>query len=451
MVAAPIGQAIDPYANGRSGIDELAWLYGDGLVGWNDGPTPLLAELPAVSADGREYRYRLRPAIWHDRSPVRASDVKAAWDLVKNTSWHYSLPYSAVNDVVAISERDLVVKLNVPLRGFARSFFGPYGTPALPVLRHTGESLPIGTGPFVLRRRSDPGRWALERWQSSPRGTPRLDAIDLRVVPLDSTVAVQIESGEADLAYPLPSRERYPGLKRFDVHRRVTSIVFLIFNTEGALNTSSLRRAFAGALDLRRLQHTFDEDLAGLFTAYTMTGWSDGAFRGSVTRSPSASRTIHDTARHRPLRVVYLSGNPRYETVANVLQQDLGGETVVEQRRFPIAVLLAPEGPLWKGAFDVAIVGLPYGDDPDLAPAWGCVNRAPHGANISRWCDAAFESALARHDVGAALRRMVDELVCIPLGPAREDIGVDQRVQGFHAPPPLVPLTYGCTQWSLAH
>ena len=283
---------------------------------------------------------------------------------------------------------------------------------------------------------------------TSPRGKPKLDAIDLRVVPYTrSAAAVALGAREADIAYPCPPAGEYRWLADFARRRRVTSIVFFIFNVHGALSSAEERRWFVQSIDLAAVQRSFDDDLSTVFTSYTMPNRPNTMIARLAQPTRDARDHLRAALHGRQLRIVY-AANPVYERVANLVQQELGGEHFAQTERFAAAVLLDRKGPLSGGAFDVALIGLPYGENPDLAPNWSCKSVAPSGANIARWCDLEFENNLERRDTTAALERLIEELVCVPLGPAREDIRLDHRVGGFPMPTPFVPFTYSCAQWT---
>ena len=257
LAAAPLGHDIDPYRDAESGVDELAWLYADGLVGWVGRLSPLLAQtLPEMSHDGRSYRYRLRNVLWHDRRRLRASDVAAAFAAVRSTAWGTRDPYARVRAVHVVGETEFVVRLHEPYPSFAGSFFGALGTPALPLIRHDGGLLPIGTGPFAVRRRADAGRWTLQRWYGSPRGIARVEAMDVTLLGNALTANVQLLSGEADIVLPLPLN--VIGGDRFMRIRRVTSTAVLLMNASGVLGMVARRRAFAAIADVPALQRAYD-------------------------------------------------------------------------------------------------------------------------------------------------------------------------------------------------
>ena len=450
LAALPLAHDIDPYRDAEPGADELAWLYGDGLVGWENGPVPLLAaRLPEAVDGGRRYRYALREARWHDGAPLRAQDIAAAFATVRATRWGTHRPYRSVREVVVRDERHFDVVLDSPDHGFVRSFFGPYGTPALPVLRHAADGTPIGTGPFALRARPELGRWVFEPRRTSPRGVAHLGALEVRLLGSERTAGVMLLSGEADIALPLTPAAAAGG--RFARVRRFTSTAVLLCNVQGALASAAARRAFAGSVDVPRLQRVYVRQHGVPLASLLMAGPNDATFASALAPDPTAPERLRRHLGQRELIVAYVAESPAHQRVFAYLFDALA-RAGIQARALPApgTVYLGAAGPLRTGRFDVAIDGFTYADDPDLASDWTCANRPPAGGNFARWCDAAFDGAIRRGDRAAALRRLYEELVCIPLARAYEDIGVGPRVRGFTPPAPLVVATYGCARWNLA-
>jgi ABC-type transport system substrate-binding protein len=450
LAAVPFGHDIDPYRDAEPGVDELAWLYADGLIGWGGGPIPLLASsFPDRSADGTTYRYRLREAMWHDGRRLHARDVVDAFAAVRATDWGRREPYAHVSEVRADGELDVVVRLRAAYPGFTGSFFAPFGSPALPLIRHDGGPTPIGTGPFAVRRRFGGERWSLERWSGSPRGAARLDGIEVTLLGTSLTANVQMLSGETDVALPLPPNT--VGANRFTRFRRVTSTAVLLINAEGLLRTVSLRRAFAAVANVPALQHAYDHERSSLLASLQLEGADDGALADALMFRPQLAGVLNGLTRERELVLAYVAGSPSHERTMTLLQQNLAAAEVrATLRPFPPPAYMGPVGPLRSGAFDVALYGLYYGREPDLVADWSCASRPPHGGNFARWCAPELERALQTGRTGAALRALYDQMPCIPLSHAYEHIGVARRVGHFALPGPYAPATYLCARWTVA-
>jgi len=447
--ANPLGHDIDPYRDPESGIDELAWLYADGLVGWDGHTVPLLAaSLPAETDGGRRLHYRLRRADWHDGRRFVARDVADALESIRATRWGTSEPYRSIRELVVEGDHDFDVILDSPRPGFVRSFFGPYGTPALPLVRRAPDGMPLGTGPFAVRARPELQRWRLERYNASPRGSPRLDAIELRLLSSDMSANVRLLSGEADIALPLTPNAF--GTDRFRRLRRITSTAVLILNADRTLHDVAARRAFAHAIDVPSLQRAYDRKRMTLLASLLLSGGNDARFARALAFDRSTTAALRGAVADRELTIVFVTESPAQTRMATLLQQTLLTAGVASALRpAPTSRYTSLEGPLRSGAFDIAVVPLTYGDDPDFEADWSCDSRPPAGGNFARWCEPGFESAIRRGERRAALRMLYDTIACIPLSRAYEDLGISPPVRGFVAPPLLVPATYSCTRWEL--
>ena len=216
-----LGSGLDPYRDTGSDVDRYAWIYGDGLTDGQRVPRPSLAELPERREKGLVYRYTMRTVTWHDGRPLRADDIVAALSGLRETvsPWLTYEPYSLIDDVAVRNPGIFDVRLHRPSPSFVRTFFSPYGHPALPLLRHDADSQPIGTGPFRLVRRSE-DRYSFVAYTGSPRGAPASSALEVRVIPSSTTLGVELAAGEIDLVLPivrgLPGSDRYRIVSRQD-------------------------------------------------------------------------------------------------------------------------------------------------------------------------------------------------------------------------------------------
>ena len=449
IVAAPLGHDIDPYRDPERGVDELAWLYADGLVGPDERPL-LAASPPEVRDGGRTYRYTLRDVAWHDGAALTARDVQAAFRELRGGIWGTHEPYRSVRDIVRLDDRRFDVRLHEKRAGFVRSFFGPSGVPALPLIRHAADGTPIGTGPFAIAGRPESERWVLRRWDGSPRGKPLLAEIALRLIGFAPTRAIQMRTEEAHMAIPLaPEAITGPYL----THRRLTSVATLLFNAASIFRSARLRRLCATTVDVPALQkHYINRPGSAVFASLLMNGPNDAAWERALTRrTRGAGDELHGALGDALVRLSYVAGSPAHERTMLVVQQMLASAGVAsELRAKPMTNYLSNEGPLRAGDFDIGIVGYPNLDGSDLAADWSCNNIPPRGGNFARWCDGETERALHRGDTVAVLRRLYDEMAVLPLGIAEERIGVSLRLAGVAAPMPLVPFTYQCVDWHWA-
>ena len=117
---------------------------------------PALAETWSVSEDGREYRFRLRDAAFHDGTPVTSRDVVASFERLRDPAealpGRWVIEGLAPDGAKAISPDSVELHLSAPNPVFASLL----ATPQASVLRAGGRKAnpdreDLGTGPFVLR------------------------------------------------------------------------------------------------------------------------------------------------------------------------------------------------------------------------------------------------------------------------------------------------------------
>ncbi|HTD33958.1 MAG TPA: ABC transporter substrate-binding protein [Candidatus Elarobacter sp.] len=442
---------LDPYAVSAHDVDDYAWIYGDGLTGGERVPSAMLSAVPEARDGGLTVRYRLRAIRWHDGARLHARHVVEAVDRLRHppgagapSPWLTYEPYASIADLAARGGDTVDVRLRRPQPQFERTFFSPYGHPALPLLRHDADGRPIGTGPFRLEH-ADTTRWRFSAWRGSPRGFPASAKLDVFFRPSTEGLANAIAGGEVDLAVPLAVAK--PTATSYRLVSRDESSVVLLFNCEGAFHTAALRLAALRALDLGALQNVVNPAgrgrIAGILPA---TAPDDVAF-SFPPRDIAAARAVLRGVRG-PVTIVHPSRKARYATVALLVQQMLeAAGLAVRIVPRPIAAYFTPEGPLRTGRFDLVIYGFQYTDEPDLAADWSCANKPPHGANYARFCDRAFDAALAAGHRRDALRIVLHDAAVVPLAPGLQPFGVGLRVRGFSVPPRFVPPTLGVQRW----
>lgn len=228
VAARPIGQiggGVATYLTKRMFNADLA-LLNDQAV-----PIPYLAEtLPQLNTDGwrvlpdgrMETTYRLKPDLtWHDGSPLSGDDFAFAWRVysIPDLGTANSIPFSLIEDVMAIDARTVLIKWKRPYPG-AGSLqsvgTGATGFPPLPraileaalatgapdaMINHgywTREY--VGLGPYRLAR-WEPGSFLeAEAFDGHVLGKPKINRIKVQFTPDANTALANMLAGEVQMA-----------------------------------------------------------------------------------------------------------------------------------------------------------------------------------------------------------------------------------------------------------
>lgn len=421
------GEGLDPYRAPVPGTDRFSWLYGDALASgssWRG----LTAGPPSVSADGYGVEYELMPSLrWHDGREVTARDVADAFDRVAGGPWGRGQPYRNVRSLTVRGARHVSVRLYQRDPWFPTTFFGPHGTPALPVLRSGPQ--PIGTGPFTIAGNEFGTEVVgLRAFTGSPRGRPRIARVRLSNYPDADTRTTALLTGEADIAWGILP-ERLAG-SRIRWRRRHDVTVIALANTHGQLRTPLLRSAFFACLDTPRIARD-------VYGAPAEGPAPSAAGAALLTRERIAN-----------LRLPCVPG-PMLRCATMIQDQLRHAGITVQIALCTQEELFAENGPLRSGRYDVAISALPRSVYPELLENWGCAAVPPEGENFSRYCDPEFDRLVKSQRASAALLRLHAAHVFAPIAPYGETLAVRPEIAGVPLDAELPPAL-ACQSWRLA-
>ena len=157
------------------------------------------------------YTFHLEEGVkWHDGEPFTADDVKFTIEAIMDpeNGSENSPNYEDVEEITVIDENTISFKLSAPNVAFL-----DYMTMAvLPEHLLSGENMqesdyfrnPIGTGPYKLESWDAGQAITLVKNEEYFKGEPNIDRIIFKIVPDDNMKAVQMESGELNLALLTP-------------------------------------------------------------------------------------------------------------------------------------------------------------------------------------------------------------------------------------------------------
>ena len=267
-------QAVDVYRG-----QLVVYLY-DGLVRFKDGGAqPNLAESWDVSDDGLVYTFHLRDDVtFHNGREFNAEDVKYSLERALRPesqsplTWVFN--FIEGSDPLIEGEADSLAGLRVvdptTVEITLEQSFAPFlllmAMPAAHIvpreeIEQKGPQFseaPVGTGPWVFES------WAHDdviRLTANARyhlGRPKMDGIEIRMIPETTTVIAEFERGNIDQVdmneFPAPEFERFSSDPEWSplIHERPALITYYLAlnNAKPKFRDPRVRRALNYAVDI---------------------------------------------------------------------------------------------------------------------------------------------------------------------------------------------------------
>ncbi len=192
---------------------------------------PGLAKSWEYDADTYTYTFHLEENVtWHDGEPFTAEDVKFTIEAIMDPeNGSENAPnYEDVEEITVIDDHTVSFRLAAPNVAFL-----DYMTMAvLPKHLLEGEDMqtsdffrsPVGTGPYKLAAWDEGQAITLEKNADYFKGAANIDRIIFKIVPDDNAKAMQMQTGELDLALLTPKDARnFEGKEGYTVYDMKTS------------------------------------------------------------------------------------------------------------------------------------------------------------------------------------------------------------------------------------
>lgn len=212
---------------------EINSLLFDGLTA-RDGDNrtvPGLAEDWDYDEETYTYTFYLRKNVrWHDGEPFTAGDVRFTVEAIMDpdNGSENAPDFEDVEEINVIDDYTVSFRLSSPNAAFL-----DYMTMAvLPEHLLSGEDMqeseffraPVGTGPYILDSWEEGQAIILVKNTDYYKGEPDIDRVVFKIVTDDNARAMQMQSGELDLALLTPKdSEKFLGEDGYAVYRMETS------------------------------------------------------------------------------------------------------------------------------------------------------------------------------------------------------------------------------------
>ena len=189
-----------------SGICEMLMKYDS-----NQKLVPVLAESYVASADGLTYTFKLRQNVtFHNGDAFTAQDVIDSWKMIMNPAFGAigQLAWDRITDITAPDPHTVVMTTKAIYAPFI-SYLASTGSNICPSkemakgvdsFKQQFGLAPVGTGSVKFVEWKAKEQITLAAFDGYWGGRQKLDNVNIRIVPDDNTLMVQLQTGEIQLA-----------------------------------------------------------------------------------------------------------------------------------------------------------------------------------------------------------------------------------------------------------
>jgi len=409
-------------------------------------PQPMLASaVPTVrnggvSADGLSVTYHLRHDVkWSDGVPLTSADVKWSSQAIMNPNNNVVSRhgYDYISSIETPDPYTVTVRLKRRFSPFVNSFFAESDQPYMVAPAHVLSKYPnlnqvpfngkplVSDGPFKFVQWAHGDHISLERNDGFFLGKPRLDKIDVKIVPDEDTSVNLLRTHGIDYMFQA-SMQTYqtlhglPDVKLvwvsvngYDAIQLNCSHDFLKDPRVRLAISYAIDRAFIISALTYNTQRVASEDIPNWMWAFNP---NVPVFKREVGRArdllsqagwrPDPDGIMRKNGQRLSLVLVTNNSNVTRRREAVLVQRFLEGIGIaLSIKSYPGDVLFAPAGMggiLQLGNYDLSLTGWYAGIDPDDSSQFTCRNFPPGGYNYSRYCSPQMETlqniALTHYD-----------------------------------------------------
>jgi peptide/nickel transport system substrate-binding protein len=433
FIQASIGDigGLIPSLTSDQSSHEVGSLIYDGLVKLDRdlNIAPAMAESWTYSRDCLELTFKLRRDVkWHDGRPFTAEDVVFTYQTMVNpkTPAPFKEGFLLVKDAQALDPYTVRVTYDKP---YARAV-ETWGTYILPkhVLQSFAESgtlrespqnsRPVGTGPYRFQEWKPGEKVVLVANPDYYEGRPYLSRVVYRVIPSQATIFLELKAKGVDYVSTLTGiqyarQTEYPAFRKAYHKFRypASDYTFLGFNLrDPRFADRRVRQAFAHAINKQELIDGVRLGLAREATGPIRPGtWAYTDKVEQFAYDPEKAKALLEEAGWKDrdgdgvvedregkpftLTIRTNQGNDERKKIAEIVQQRLKEVGVqadiqlIEWAAF-IKEFVKPR------RFEVIVLGLGTGSDPDQYVVWHSSQRGPDQMNRTGYANPEVDALL---------------------------------------------------------
>ena len=260
---------LDPHISSNGASNTITDTMYETLLTFDENTNiiPALAKEWSVSDDGCTYTFVLNEGIkFHDGEPFNAEAVKAVYDRgMAHPELNLMRTIKNWAGVNVDSEYVVSIVLKDPNNTFVNKITQlKMISPKVMAMEDASDYLSkhsAGTGPFMLDDRVDGGYTRMVPNPNYWRQGPTVDSLTFLVVPEDGARLAMLQTGEADVIYPIPATDMDQVENDPSVHINVspsTTYHYVTLNTQWALPDG--RKPFADKRVRQALNYAFDSE-----------------------------------------------------------------------------------------------------------------------------------------------------------------------------------------------
>ncbi|MCD4785467.1 MAG: peptide-binding protein [Candidatus Eremiobacteraeota bacterium] len=453
---------------------------------------PDLAESREIKDGGRRIIFHLKKGVmWHDGTEFTADDVvytfKKILDPKTNTfnaglfkmnknilwfKWEENIKFKAIDKYT------VEARLPLPFAPFLNNLTL---TPIAPKHLLEGEDInltefnrnPVGTGPFKFKEWKTSDRITLDANPDYFNGKPKLDRIEIRIVPSAEGARIALISGQVDMAglsaedlFVMSYLKEFPPDLRIEKWKNFTYFYFSFDLTNPLFADKNVRYAISYAVDKKNMAKSVLHGTGcPIYGPIPAASW---AYTDDVEKfeyNPEKAKKLLDDAgwkigkdgirekngKRLSFKVIYKNGSRASESACIQLQNYLAAVGIeLKLQSLDFGALI---NSLYPGQYESVVFDWVEPFDPDIFVEWHSSQCGDVGMNFmsykNREVDILLEKArttLGREERKKLYyeiqRKIAADAPYLWLWNQESAVGVNKKVKGLSKPSPAGLLLY---------